>query len=1141
MSKRLNRVVSDAFQRLNPRRRRDREQLEEGKTEGSNAPQSAALLPTAASSTGPPAPAAPDSSLPAIAPAALPVVAESAEMAPAAPPAPAGGTPPLTEDSLRAMLAESTEASLSVAPPLHGDVHTQRRLETAVGFDDVLAAVQPLPDALSALPERVADLECQLRFAQSEAAAAVRSVAPEIVPRENAEAFLKAANAEIEALHHNVKILRESNAKNDAMLATVQATMERHAEDLNRLHCEVQTRDVFISTLHKKLAREREVYKSSIGANTEQTRKLHLLLVKLAQGKYVDNDKLKVLENKQGRNTRLLHANRTLRAHVSLAGMDPEVLRLAVDGLTAGELDLDALDLDQETSVALRRIQSATASSDDPQALPAALAKAAHQVTHGKSHKRLRPGGEDSDDEPDDSDEDKAPIPTDKASTSMAAAGLGDAPPADTSTPKSARRSLFGPKAWKKAAQKKRKKSCPHSPATSPRRHMKTRSKSSDVDMGNADPSSPSGKEVDPGNHNDVPDSPDAPSPPPQGPPDVAKPLASTISPSSADIRAAEEAVREAEQMRLMFGSSDEGEESDHTVPQGKSASASVATSKTVEVSGVVSTAGSAPVEAAPLASVSSKPAPIVPTVVVPSVSSPDFSMEIDDDGNADDDRGDDVDDNDPSVDDYPDAPSGGSDVPPPTDHSSTLYDEDIEDSDGNWSNLGPARPPTPPRPNPSPMITSPIIVGGPPPSPPANHPAPASSPPVPVSPRPPIWTLDAGPGRMITATYTSVPRRGGAPSVEPLPHRVLSGVRPTVPASSTLPPWVLPYVDMEFTDAGAKKCFERLLSLTLPEPVGEVTVRTTLEGLQAFFDYSHPDHPYQQLRQLYPLQACLFDTVGFNPSVPISKRAPIETRLEMVWANLRGDGGRQGDLGFALWERLHCLPLAGIERGLAEEAKKVGHDKERLKELRVLLKKFFSERDRRADRLRSKYREQYMAWSRDSVSSGTSGAPFIRPELLLEPSKPWYPIENLSFAPRTSDWLSEAPALDARQPWRTGWMNAPHQHPYNTTYFPCQRNPEIFNPHGTRFVNVYRSVIVNPSLGSTEVIPTWRSLFDSPPGTLRPALAAAPVEAGTDDSQGPAAAPAAEAQVPDEGEKESGDSTSLALLATAARQLESI
>ncbi|KAI9991241.1 hypothetical protein PInf_018873 [Phytophthora infestans] len=270
-------------------------------------------------------------------------------------------------------------------------------------------------------------------------------------------------------------------------------------------------------------------------------------------------------------------------------------------GLTAGELDLDALDLDQETLVALQHIQSAAASSDDPQALPAALAKAAYQVAHGKSHKRLRPGGKESDDELDDSDEDKAPIPTDKASTSMAAAGLGDAPPADTSTPsapKSARRSLFGPKAWRQAAQKKRQKTRPRSPAKSPRRHMKTRSRSvpsppsswsppptpassstlavvdlsgdqSGVDMVDVDPikvpsvhetfTESSDKDVDPGDHDDVPGLPDAPPPSPQGPLDVAKPPASTISPSPADTRAAEEALREAEEMRLMFGLSDEG------------------------------------------------------------------------------------------------------------------------------------------------------------------------------------------------------------------------------------------------------------------------------------------------------------------------------------------------------------------------------------------------------------------------------------------------------------------------------------------------------------------------------------------------------------------------------------------------------
>ncbi|KAI9986302.1 hypothetical protein PInf_025240 [Phytophthora infestans] len=899
------------------------------------------------------------------------------------------------------------QVQLSVAPPFHGDVHAQRRLETAVSFGDVLAA---------------------LWAAQTEAAAAVRSVAPEIMARENAEAFLKAANAEVEALRKDVKILHESNAKKDAMLA----------KDLTRLHCAVQARDAFIATLNKKLAREREVYKSSIGAIAEQTRKLHLLLVKLA----------KVLENQQDRNTRLLQVKRTLRAHLSLAGMDPEVLRLPVDGLTAGELDLDALDLDQETLVALLRIQSAVASSDDPQALPAALAKAAHQVADGKSHKRLRP-----DDELGDSDEDKAPIPTDKAvGTSVAVWSEGMEASGPEVTPEDS------PSPSRQVAPTPRSKSVPTSPSSwSPPPTpaapavVDLSGDQSDVDKVDVDSSGvpsaqeaateSSGKDVEPGDHDDVPGLPDAPSPLPQGPLDVTKPPASTISPSPADIRAAEEALREAKEMRLMFGSSDEGEEPDNTVPPGKTASSSAATFKTVEISGVFSIAGPAPVEAVPQASVSSKPAPTVPTAAVPGVSSPDFSMKIDDDENVDD----------------------VVEIMWMTTNFRWMILLMVQVVAVMFRHLPNIQVQSMTKMSKIPTATGAVlsVVRL------LRHRQAPSSPPVPASPRQFSRTIGAGPGRKITTTYTSVPRRGGAPSVEPLP-----GARPTVPASSTLPPWVLPYLDMAFADAGAKMCFERLLSMTLPERAGEVTVRRTLEGLHAYFDYSNPDHPYEQLRQRYPLQACLFDTVDFDPSVPISKRASIETRLKMICASLRGDGGKQGDLGFALWERLHWLPLAGIERGLVEEAKKVSHDKELLKELRALLKMLFSERDRRADRLRNKYREQYMAWRRDLVSSGTSDSPFIRPELLLEPSKSWYPIENLPFAPRTSDWLPEVPALDARQPWRTGWMNAAHQHPYHTTYFPCQCNPELFNPRGTRFVDVYRSVLVDPSLEANEFIP---------------------------------------------------------------------
>ncbi|KAG3094742.1 hypothetical protein PI125_g16463 [Phytophthora idaei] len=132
--------------------------------------------------------------------------------------------------------------------------------------------------------------------------------------------------------------------------------------------------------------------------------------------------------------------------------------------MTAGELNLADLELDQETFVVLQRIQAEAAGSSDPHAVPAALARAAHQVAHVKLHKRIRPGGEDSDNDlgvdPDSSSKDKPPIPTDQVSSAMSAAGLGDDVTAESSSPKPGRRGLHKPKAWK---QKKRRKTRPGS------------------------------------------------------------------------------------------------------------------------------------------------------------------------------------------------------------------------------------------------------------------------------------------------------------------------------------------------------------------------------------------------------------------------------------------------------------------------------------------------------------------------------------------------------------------------------------------------------------------------------------------------------------------------------------------------------
>ncbi|KAF1784177.1 hypothetical protein GQ600_1955 [Phytophthora cactorum] len=50
-------------------------------------------------------------------------------------------------------------------------------------------------------------------------------------------------------------------------------------------------------------------------------------------------------------------------------------------------------------------------------------------------------------------------------------------------------------------------------------------------------------------------------------------------------------------------------------------------------------------------------------------------------------------------------------------------------------------------------------------------------------------------------------------------------------------------------------------------------------------------------MRHLLPEEPCLFDIAGFDPKAHVSKRAPYETRIKVLWANFRGDGPKP-DLG---------------------------------------------------------------------------------------------------------------------------------------------------------------------------------------------------------------------------------------------------
>ncbi|KAG3014339.1 hypothetical protein PC123_g21514 [Phytophthora cactorum] len=93
------------------------------------------------------------------------------------------------------------------------------------------------------------------------------------------------------------------------------------------------------------------------------------------------------------------------------------------------------------------------------------------------------------------------------------------------------------------------------------------------------------------------------------------------------------------------------------------------------------------------------------------------------------------------------------------------------------------------------------------------------------------------------------------------------------------------------------------------------------------------------------------------------------------------------------------ALLAAAVGKGFTKAAADSNHDEALLKAKFALWRLFLSQRNNRADRLRNMYQDQYMKWCLESVTAPRSS--FIRPELIVEPSVPSYPVENLPFVRR--------------------------------------------------------------------------------------------------------------------------------------------
>ncbi|OWZ15984.1 LOW QUALITY PROTEIN: hypothetical protein PHMEG_00010281 [Phytophthora megakarya] len=107
--------------------------------------------------------------------------------------------------------------------------------------------------------------------------------------------------------------------------------------------------------------------------------------------------------------------------------------------------------------------------------------------------------------------------------------------------------------------------------------------------------------------------------------------------------------------------------------------------------------------------------------------------------------------------------------------------------------------------------------------------------------------------------------------------------------------------------------------------------------------------------------------------------------------------------------------------------------------------------------------------------STEEEGRPRTLPvETLLEPTYLQFPLEVLDCAPMTNDWIKELRTLEAVQSWRNCWVDAPAEHPFNTTYAPCNPEVSLFVPRTMSHAHVISSIVVHPSLNPSVLTAPW-------------------------------------------------------------------
>ncbi|POM58520.1 Hypothetical protein PHPALM_36818 [Phytophthora palmivora] len=292
------------------------------------------------------------------------------------------------------------------------------------------------------------------------------------------------------------------------------------------------------------------------------------------------------------------------------------------------------------------------------------------------------------------------------------------------------------------------------------------------------------------------------------------------------------------------------------------------------------------------------------------------------------------------------------------------------------------------------------------------------------------------------------------------------------------------PFLEPGFTAPGAQEAWCQIQNRSLSEPLPKDGVSpVSTASLSAMMDWENSSHPWQQLRRRLHEQPCLFNSSGFPPGTKISIRETGLGRTVNMWRQFQStstDKTEKADLGLALWERRHWIQVSTVENYLRRLEREHGRKDPLVVTLVAKWKPYNKARNLRADRLRQQMVYRVWEWSIERDSKPRENPA----ELLLEPSYLQYPLEVLDWAPTTDNWVQELVVLDAQQPWHNCWMDAPSEHPYNTTFTPCNPDVPLFVPRHRSYASVASSIMVNPALDPAAVRASWAAEVSDTPSS---------------------------------------------------------